>query len=72
MSHNHEEYPIIWSVNDTGSHERLTTLVNHTREEAVAIAKQLFPNRSHYVSDTGKRKPPNKCCNTCGAKPCGS
>lgn len=71
MSHHHDEseYPKIWEVLDTDG-KRLTMLVQHTGEEAFAQASQIFGDKLGSVIDTGKRKPPNKCCNTCGPKPC--
>jgi hypothetical protein len=61
--------PTIWFVEDA-TFLRITTLVKHTREEAEAEAARLFPGRSIRVVDSGKTKPPGKCCNSCGDKPC--
>lgn len=71
--HHHDEskWPIIWEVRDFNG-KRMTMLVAHTIPEATEIAKTAFGTKWFEIIDTGKRKPPNKCCNKCGDKPCGS
>lgn len=73
MSHSHdhddESLPFLWEVFDS-SDRRITILVKHTEAEALALAAQLMGARAFRVVNTGKRKPPNKCCTTCGDKPC--
>lgn len=69
MSHNHAEDPVIWEVLDLDG-KRLTMLVKHTAEEAFEQATAIYGSRLGSVVDTGKRKPPSKCCNTCKDKPC--
>lgn len=71
-SHDESTYPIIWEVIDSEDNKRLTMLVKATREEAEEQARYLYGVKPHTVRDTGKRKPPAKCCNTCADKPCGS
>lgn len=69
MNHDESHYPIIWEVLDTDG-KRLTMLVKHTAQEAIEQALSIFGDRYGSLVDTGKRKPPSKCCNKCGSKPC--
>lgn len=66
-----EQYPILWFVNDEDGN-RLGTLVYHTFDEALQAAEQLYSARTYVLVDSGKRKPPNKCCDHCSDTPCGS
>lgn len=70
-SHDESSYPIIWEVLNEEGGTRLTMLVQHTLEEARSQADTIY-GPGTFIRDTGKRKPPNKCCNTCGPKPCGT
>lgn len=71
MSDGHAHHPIIWEVLGEGG-KRLTTLVAHDLDEATEVARKLYGVDAWEVRDTGKRKPPGKCCDKCGNKPCGS
>lgn len=70
--HDHDEssWPTIWEVTDHQG-KRLTMLVQQTIQDAHAQAMAIYGDRYDLI-DTGKKKPPNKCCNKCGPKPCGS
>lgn len=66
--HKESEWPIIWEVLDLQG-KRLTMLVQSDLQHAHAQAIALYGDR-YQLLNTGKRKPPNKCCNKCQDKPC--
>lgn len=67
----HHPHPIIWDVLDAVG-ARISTLVAETYEIAVTEAAKLYGAKVGSVVDTGKRKPPGKCCDHCGLVPCGT
>lgn len=68
--HDHSNYPIIWLIYD-GASNVLGQTIQLTREAAEIDARNRFSRTFDRLEDSGKRKPPNKCCNRCGDKPCG-
>lgn len=64
-----KEYPIIWIVKDKQGN-RVAEVIKLTYEEALEAAKRLYGRKAHEVISSGKKKPPSKCCNDCGDKPC--
>lgn len=64
------DHPYIWDVLDVDGN-RITTLVGYDGEQVFAEASHLYGARLHEVVNTGKRKPPGKCCDKCKDHPCG-
>lgn len=69
MHDHNNDYPIIWIVKDYNGNV-LGQTVQKTAQAAAADAKNRFGRFFGSVEDSGKRKPPNACCNKCGTKPC--
>jgi hypothetical protein len=68
--HGHDaEFPTIWFILDEQGH-RIGESVQMTLELAKVDAGNRFGKKAVLVINSGKRKPPNKCCNRCGDKPC--
>lgn len=68
--HGHDAvFPIIWFVLDAQG-KRVSETIQFTREAAEADVHNRFRGKGYTVVDSGKRKPPNACCNKCGDKPC--
>lgn len=73
MGHDHGHdavFPIIWFVLDSQGN-RVGETIQMTQELAEVDVNNRFRGKGYTVSDSGKRKPPNACCNKCGDKPCG-
>lgn len=70
VDHGHDAvFPIIWFIVDSGGN-RIAETVQATLEAALADMNNRFKGKGYSLIDSGKRKPPNKCCNKCGDKPC--
>ena len=68
--HGHDAvFPIIFFIIDDEGN-RLGDTVQMTLEHAQVDAVNRFGSKVKAVIDSGKRKPPSKCCNKCGDKPC--
>lgn len=66
---NDAEFPIIWFILDSNG-MRLGDTIQMTLELATVDANNRFRGKVAKIVDSGKRKPPNACCNKCGDKPC--
>lgn len=66
--HDHA-HPIIWLIKDA-SGAVLGQTIQMSKEHAELDARNRFSGTFTTVEDSGKVKPPNKCCNRCGTKPC--
>lgn len=62
-------FPIIWFIVDA-NHKRVGETIQMTRELAEVDVANRFKGKNYVIVDSGKRKPPNACCNRCGDKPC--
>ena len=71
MDHGHDtEFPIIWFIVDAQGN-RVGLTIQMTKELAEVDVDNRYRGKGYSVVDSGKRKPPNACCNKCGDKPCG-
>lgn len=73
MGHEHggsATFPIIWFIVDQDG-KRMSETIQFTMEAAQADMNNRFKGKGYSLVDSGKRKPPNACCNKCGDKPCG-
>lgn len=63
------QYPKIFHILDIDG-KKLGDTIQKDIDAAKADAQNRFSGKWHEVIDTGLVKPPNKCCNKCGDKPC--
>lgn len=64
-------HPFIWEVFDKYDlSDRITTLVAHTEVEAQTMLNRLHYGKEYVLRNSGKRKPPGKCCDKCKDHPC--
>lgn len=68
--HGHDaEFPTIWFIVDA-NYKRIGETIQFTKELAEVDVANRYRGQGYSVVDSGKRKPPAKCCNKCGDKPC--